>query len=171
MNKLRAYLDTLNSWLATITIACTDYGVCAISFSSLRHVSLDLTRRRSMIIHSSKNELLEEAKNQIAEYLMGKRRRLNIPLDIIGSPFQRRVWNETMKIPYGETRSYSEIAMKIGKRLAYRAVGLALGSNPTVILIPCHRVVRKSGELGGFGGGIHLKRKLIELERLGRPPV
>lgn len=160
-----AYLDVLNSWLASITISCTDDGVCTVCFDDPRKVISKLSRRGLTVLKSSNHFLLRETKYQILEYLANKRTRFDLPLDIAGSDFQMRVWNETMKIPYGETISYSELASRIGNRMASRAVGSALSSNPTVILIPCHRVIRKSGELGGFGGKIHIKKMLLEHER------
>jgi len=160
----RAYIDILDSWLASITIACTDDGVCVVSFNDSRIVKINLSRGGFTVLESSDHSLMKEAKAQISEYLVGKRMRFELPLDVKGTDFQMRVWRETMKIPYGETVSYSELARRVGNPLACRAVGSALGSNPTVLLIPCHRVIRKSGELGGFGGKTHIKRMLLELE-------
>jgi len=151
--------------LASITIACTDEGVCAVSFNDPRIVKINLSRRGFAVLESSDHSLLQEAKDQISEYLVGKRMRFELPLDIKGTDFQMHVWRETMKIPYGETVSYSELAVRVGNPRACRAVGSALGANPTVLLIPCHRVIRKSGGLGGFGGKTRIKRMLLELEQ------
>ena len=88
-----------------------------------------------------------------------------MPLDIEGTPFQKSVWNELLRIPYGETRSYGDIAKALGKPEASRAVGMANHNNPIAIVIPCHRVVGRNGSMTGYAGGIHLKQQLLSLER------
>jgi len=103
--------------------------------------------------------------NQIIEYLDGKRKSFSLPLDLRGTDFQMRVWNELLKIPYGETRTYKDIANIINVPKGYRAVGNALNKNPVLILIPCHRVIGTNGKLVGFGGGLELKAKLLEIEK------
>jgi methylated-DNA-[protein]-cysteine S-methyltransferase len=101
---------------------------------------------------------------QLEEYFSGRRRRFDLPLDLRGTDFQRRCWQELLKIPYGETRSYAQIAHAIGNPLAVRAVGLANGQNPIAIIVPCHRVIGSDGSLTGYGGGLETKRRLLELE-------
>ena len=101
---------------------------------------------------------------QLAEYFAGKRRRFDLPLAPRGTEFQRRVWRALTEIPYGKTVSYSELARRIDKPSASRAVGLANGANPLPIIVPCHRVIGADGSLTGFGGGLPIKRKLLELE-------
>jgi O-6-methylguanine DNA methyltransferase len=101
---------------------------------------------------------------QIVEYLEGKRDRFELPLDLRGTPFQLRVWRELQRIPYGETRSYGDVARAIGEPGAVRPVGAANGANPVALVVPCHRVVATHG-LGGYGGGLPLKRQLLALER------
>jgi len=106
------------------------------------------------------------AVQQLLEYLEGKRRRFDLALDLRGTDFQRRVWDALLEIPYGETRSYADVARAIGAPpLAARAVGSANGANPVALVVPCHRVVASGGKLGGYGGGLPLKRKLLALER------
>jgi O-6-methylguanine DNA methyltransferase len=105
------------------------------------------------------------AVTQLGEYLEGKRRRFELPLDLRGTPFQRAVWEELLRIPYGETRSYAEVARALGRPQAVRAVGAANGANPVAIVVPCHRVVATGGKLGGYGGGLPLKKRLLVLER------
>ena len=104
------------------------------------------------------------AVTQIHEYLEGKRRRFELPLDLRGTAFQREVWEELLRIPYGETRSYAEVARAIGRPSAVRAVGTANGANPIPLIVPCHRVVATGGKLGGYGGGLPLKARLLALE-------
>lgn len=103
--------------------------------------------------------------NQINEYLDGRRKDFSLPLDLRGTDFQKKVWNELLKIPYGETRTYKDIANFINVPKGYRAVGNALNNNPVLILVPCHRVIGSNGKLVGFAGGLELKAKLLELER------
>ena len=109
--------------------------------------------------------LIKKAAVQLEEYLLGKRTSFDLPLNPRGTPFQKNVWNALLTIPYGETRSYKEIAIMVNNPLGYRAVGLANNKNPIAIFIPCHRVVGSDGKLVGFGGGIDLKSKLLTLEK------
>jgi methylated-DNA-[protein]-cysteine S-methyltransferase len=102
---------------------------------------------------------------QIQEYLQGKRRIFDVQMLLRGTDFQRKVWEQLLKIPYGETRSYKEIAQKIGIPNGARAVGMANHSNPIPLIVPCHRVIGASGDLVGYGGGLDLKRKLLVLEK------
>ena len=108
--------------------------------------------------------LIEEAVRQLRDYLAGARRVFELPLDMQGTPFQLRVWRYLETIPYGQTRSYAQVAGAIGAPSAVRAVGAANGANPIPIVVPCHRVIGSSGKLTGYGGGLPLKQKLLELE-------
>ena len=108
--------------------------------------------------------LLEEAARELDAYFQGRRRTFAVPLAPAGTPFQQRVWAELREIPFGATASYGEIAARIGNPRACRAVGMANHRNPIAILIPCHRVVGRSGSLVGYAGGLDIKRALLELE-------
>ena len=110
------------------------------------------------------NAILEEAKRQLDEYFAGTRRVFDIPLRTVGTDFQQQVWNALLSIPYGETRSYKEIATSIGKPQSIRAVAGAIGANGISILIPCHRVIGSNHSLTGFAGGLEAKRMLLEME-------
>ena len=110
----------------------------------------------------------DDVATQLTEYFEGRRRAFELPLAPEGTPFQLRVWNALLDIPYGETISYGELAGRIGDRSASRAVGLANGSNPLSIVIPCHRVIGSNGKLIGYGGGLAVKQQLLTLERGGR---
>jgi len=112
-----------------------------------------------------RHPVLREAESQLRAYFAGDLRQFELPLEPEGTPFQQRVWKELLKIPYGETRSYMEIAQHIGAPAAVRAVGAANGANPLPIVVPCHRVIGASGKLVGYGGGLNLKRRLLALER------
>jgi len=109
--------------------------------------------------------LIKKAAAHIKEYLSGKRKRFTLPLIMHGTEFQRAVWRALQDIPYGETRSYKEIAAAIGRPKAVRAVGMANHRNPISIIVPCHRVIGHDGSLVGYGGGLPLKRRLLELEQ------
>ncbi|OGU76952.1 MAG: hypothetical protein A2V93_01045 [Ignavibacteria bacterium RBG_16_34_14] len=102
--------------------------------------------------------------SQLEEYFNGDRKKFNVPLDIKGTEFQKKVWNELSKIPYGKTFSYKKIAEKVGNKKALRAVGKANSQNPVCIVIPCHRVINKNGKLGGYSAGLLVKERLLELE-------
>ena len=108
---------------------------------------------------------LRAAVRQIEEYFSGTRHAFDLPLDAEGNPFQQRVWRELCRIPYGETWSYGELAGRIGRPGAARAVGSANARNPLPIVVPCHRVIGANGQLTGYYGGLHLKAFLLELER------
>ena len=117
------------------------------------------------------NRAFKEAKTQLDEYFKGKRKQFDLKLAPVGTPFQLDVLNALQKIPYGETRSYQDIASGVGRPRAVRAVGAANGRNPLPIVIPCHRVIGANGSLTGFGGGLPAKRYLLELERGEKPTL
>jgi methylated-DNA-[protein]-cysteine S-methyltransferase len=104
------------------------------------------------------------AVRELDAYFAGALQKFTLPLDLRGTPFQKAVWDALLGLPYGETQAYSDIARAIGKPAAVRAVGLANGANPVSIIVPCHRVIGKSGDLVGYGGGLERKRALLELE-------
>ena len=109
-------------------------------------------------------EPFADVRDQLDDYWAGRRVGFDLPLEMIGSPFQRRVWRALQDIPYGETTSYGELARRIGVPSASRAVGTANGHNPICVIVPCHRVIGADGSLTGFGGGLQRKRLLLELE-------
>ena len=110
-------------------------------------------------------DAFEDVVSQLTEYFAGERQRFELPLAPEGTPFQQRVWRELQAIPYGVTISYGQLAARIGQPTASRAVGLANGSNPLAIVIPCHRVIGANGTLTGYGGGLPIKERLLALER------
>jgi len=110
----------------------------------------------------------KEAVRQVMEFLEGKRTEFELPLDLRGTSFQRAVWDHLLEIPYGETRAYADVARAVGRPKAVRAVGAANGSNPVPLVVPCHRVIASDGTLGGYGGGLEVKQRLLAMER-GRP--
>jgi O-6-methylguanine DNA methyltransferase len=104
------------------------------------------------------------AREQVVEYLEGDRIHFELPLDVRGTPFQLAVYEQLLAIPYGETRSYADVARAVGRPSAVRATGTANGANPVALVVPCHRVIASGGGLGGYGGGLALKRRLLAME-------
>ena len=141
-----------------------------IGFLTIREEEKKLTKLfwEANSVQTMKNELhsdfLYEVYTQVNEYLTGRRKQFDVPLKYQGTQFQQSVWQELQKIPYGETRSYQEIAAVIGNEKAVRAVGQANNKNPILLIIPCHRVIHKSGDNSGFDCGVEVKRYLMELE-------
>lgn len=113
------------------------------------------------------NGILLQCKSELEEYFAGKRQAFNVPIKFNGTDFQNAVWQKLLEIPYGQVMSYSELAAAIGRPKAARAVGSACNKNPIAVIVPCHRVVGKSGSLTGYAGGIGIKEKLLELEKNG----
>ncbi len=116
-------------------------------------------------IGAVKSEILRTAKRELEEYFAGKRRAFTFPIELDGTDFQRAVWNELLKIPYGGTSSYGRVAAAIGRPRAARAVGMACNRNPLMIVVPCHRVLGADGSLTGYAGGLDVKARLLSLER------
>lgn len=117
-----------------------------------------------MATSPAESKILMETIKQVQEYLKGERRNFSIPLDLQGTEFQKRVWQELLRIPFGKTRSYKEIADLIKNEKAVRAVGTANGRNPISLIVPCHRVIGSNGALTGYAGGLNIKEKLLKLE-------
>jgi methylated-DNA-[protein]-cysteine S-methyltransferase len=125
-------------------------------------ISLTFTDR---INEQSQNPEVQKVIKQLEEYFSGKRKKFDVNTDPSGTEFQKLVWKALLSIPYGETRTYKDIAVKIGKPLAYRAVGQANHNNPISIIIPCHRVIGSDGKLTGYAGGLDFKDRLLDLEK------
>ena len=142
----------------------TPLGQMALAEESGALTRLFLPGEGILRLVSRETPLLSKGRDEILAYLRGERRSFDLPLDPMGTPFQQAVWAELRRIPYGETRSYGQVAAGIGKPKAVRAVGQANHRNPLPIFIPCHRVIGASGKLTGYGGGLDLKEKLLELE-------
>ena len=111
------------------------------------------------------DEILEKTRKQVDEYLNGNRKEFDMPLLMVGTDFQRRVWKALKKVPYGVTSTYGQIAEDIGNSKAVRAVGNASSTNPISIIVPCHRIIGSDGELVGYGGGLSVKKRLLKLEQ------
>jgi O-6-methylguanine DNA methyltransferase len=142
--------------------------VCLLEFSDRRMLEAQLATLRKRLgvpLVPGRNRWLDMLRVQLGEYFAGERRQFDLPLVIRGTPFQERVWQALLTIPYGDTWSYRDLAGRIGQSGATRAVGTANGMNRIAIVIPCHRVVNADGRLGGYGGGVWRKQALLDLER------
>ena len=155
--------------LGQLLVAATERGICAISLGDRdQELETALQREYSAATFQRSDTALRERVTAVLAHLQGARPRLDLPLDIQGTAFQRRVWDALCAIPYGQTRSYREIAVAIGRPTATRTVGGACGANPVALAIPCHRAVRDDGGLGGYRWGITRKQALLENERTAR---
>jgi methylated-DNA-[protein]-cysteine S-methyltransferase len=144
----------MDSPLGSLTLASSVQGLASVQFG--------LNMPADGVIDDAANR---EAIEQLQEYFEGKRTHFDLPLDAHGTPFQVSVWNELLKIPYGSTRSYIDIARSLGKPGAARAVGMANHENPIAVVIPCHRVVGSDGSLTGYAGGLRIKQQLLVIEK------
>ena len=159
------YASFKSPFLKRVFVASTKRGVCMVDFLTSEKAFLKRVKERfpgEIIRDDRKNE---EVLFQLKKYLKRELRNFNCRLDFKGTLFQKEVWSELAKIPYGQTRSYKEIAQAIGHSKAFRAVGNANGQNPLPLIIPCHRVIESNGGLGGFGHGLKVKRQLLDLEK------
>lgn len=150
----------VDSPVGRLTLGASSAGLAAVLWDNDRPQVVSLERAAE----SPDHPILVRAARQLEEYFAGNRKSFDIPLDFAGTEFQRKVWNALLTIPYGETRSYGQIARQIGHPDAVRAVGAANGKNPISIVVPCHRVIGSTGSLTGFGGGLSAKAQLLELE-------
>ena len=164
---------TEQSPVGEIAVVCSDRGLREVMVRPRRDPARGGNGSASPHAKTSSSQcgtnagamLARQALTEIGEYLTGRRRRFAVPLDLEGSPFQLKVWKALLAIPYGETRSYGEIARAVGNPKAARAVGMANRSNPAAIVVPCHRVIAGDGSLGGYAGGLAMKTRLLRLER------
>ena len=146
--------------VGTLTLVATDQGLAAILWENDRPLRV----RLNLAAEERGHPVLVETERQLGEYFAGRRKQFTLKMDVSGTPFQRKVWNALLTIPFGETRSYRQIAEQIGKPRAVRAVGAANGRNPLSIVAPCHRVVGSTGALTGFAGGLDVKAHLLAFE-------
>ena len=157
---------TARSPLGRMLIAATDKGICAIQFADTdAELQQGLMREFPFAVRKRDDEAMAQWKLSLERLIDGEESNRSLPLDIRATAFQRKVWEHLQKIPRGETRSYSEVARKIGMPKATRAVARACATNPVAVAIPCHRVVRRGGELGGYRWGIERKEQLLAMEK------
>lgn len=151
------YYYSYSTEIGTVVISATETGISGLTFS------VEEEDRENKI--ERETDLIKEAYQQLQQYFNGERKEFNLPLEPKGTEFQRKDWKALCTIPYGETRSYKQIAEQIGSEKACRAVGMANNKNPISIIIPCHRVIGSNGDLVGYGGGLEIKKRLLELEQ------
>ena len=151
----------IDSPVGELKLVASDKGLVAILWEndSPRRVRL------SELVEDEQHPVLVETERQLKEYFAGKRKAFSVALDMRGTRFQKDVWEALLAIPFGETRSYGQLANQLGNPRATRAVGAANGRNPVSIIVPCHRVIGASGKLTGFAGGLDAKARLLGLEK------
>jgi len=169
METLRC--TNLQSAIGPLFLAASARGLVALEFDarlpgqqSIRPNPRDLRGENKGFEFEDSSDVLQPYVVELEEYFAGKRREFTFPLDLRGTDFQKACWQALLAIPYGETRTYADIARAVGKPNAFRAVGMANNRNPVAIVVPCHRVIASDGTLCGYGGGLDVKRKLLELE-------
>jgi len=161
-------LAKIESPVGLLLAGATERGICLLEFSDPERLEKQLgsiRRHYSSKTEEGSNPHLDQLKIELTEYFAGTLREFTVPLDVVGSDFQKTVWQQLRDIPYGETRSYEDIAVAAGSPKSMRAVGTANGQNRIAIVVPCHRVINKGGKLGGYGGGLDRKKFLLDLER------
>ncbi|MGN5765380.1 methylated-DNA--[protein]-cysteine S-methyltransferase [Acinetobacter calcoaceticus] len=158
MQLVYMYMD---SPVGALKLVAHDQALVAVMWDNEDHKRVRLAE----LIEDRQHPMLHKVKQQLEEYFTGQRQQFDLPLDFQGTAFQQQVWQALLSIPYGETRSYKEIAVQIGNEKAVRAVGAANGKNPISIIAPCHRVIGSSGALVGFAGGLDKKQILLSLEQ------
>ena len=160
MTSSSSFYKTMASPVGLLTLVANDHGLAAVLWEND-----DPKRVRLSPLHEdTKHPVLLEAERQLRDYFEGKRETFLLKLDFTGTDFQKKVWEALLTIPFGETRSYAQIAEQIGNPNAVRAVGAANGKNPISIIAPCHRVIGSNGKLTGFAGGMEAKAFLLKLE-------
>ena len=158
MQLVYMYMD---SPVGALKLVAHDQALVAVMWDNEDHKRVRLAE----LIENIQHPMLLKVKQQLEQYFAGQRQQFNLPLDFQGTDFQQQVWRALLTIPYGETRSYKDIALQIGNEKAVRAVGAANGRNPNSIIAPCHRVIGSGGALVGFAGGLDKKQILLSLEQ------
>lgn len=149
----------LETPIGPLTVTATKKAVTAIHFGT------QVPEGSTPCTGAEATPLLRKAAEEIGDYFAGSRRKFTLPLAPEGTPFQQKVWEALRTIPYGETRTYKQIAIQIGHNQSFRAVGMASNRNPIAIVVPCHRVIGYDGKLTGYAGGLDIKEQLLELEK------
>lgn len=163
MKNTNYYYKVMPSAVGKLKLIATDKGLAAVLWENDKPSRV----RFGTLVEDEEHPILLQAQRQLAEYLDGRRKTFTVKLDAEGTEFQNRVWDALRTIPFGETRSYGQIARQTGNAKAGRAVGAATGKNPISVIVPCHRVIGASGDLTGFAGGLELKKRLLALETNG----
>ena len=168
MKANRISFTIINSPLGELVLGVTNRGCCLVEFvgrGGLEAIKTQTRRRYKLELVEGENRLLTAVEQELSSYFSGTSRSFSVPLDLQGTRFEQNVWRELLSIPYGQTRTYGEIAELVRRPLAYQAVGRANGHNPVAIVVPCHRVIQKGGGMCGYGGGVWRKEFLLDLEK------
>ncbi len=163
---LTMYYDRTESPIGPLVIGVSDKGLALIEWDRGAFPESRLAR---LAQRQESKERTAATKRELTEYFTGRRKVFEVKLDLHGTDFQKKCWHALLNIPYGQTRTYAQIAKMVGNPRAFRAVGMANHDNPVPIIVPCHRVLASDGTLGGYGGGLEVKRKLLELEGAMQP--
>jgi O-6-methylguanine DNA methyltransferase len=162
------YIDQLVTPVGPLILGCTDKGVCIVEFYSLKKLEknlIDMQKRRPIKVVLGESKLMKSLKKELESYFQKELKDFSLPLDLIGTDFQKKVWQILSQIPFGETISYSDQAKIYGAPKSLRAVASANGKNKISIILPCHRVIGKNGDLTGYAGGLDKKSWLLDFER------
>jgi O-6-methylguanine DNA methyltransferase len=159
------FYTAFDSPIGKIFLALTENGLCAVGIGEKEAEFIRLLRGTYNIMPVKNAAAFKGLVRLLKRYLNGERIKIDIPFDLQGTLFEKKVWKALLKIPYSKTKSYGEIAREIGLPKGARAVGNACGKNPVPIIIPCHRVIAGNGGLGGYTGGIRIKKKLLKIEK------
>jgi len=158
---MKYYYKMIKSPVGGLKLVASDKGLAAILWENDNPRRVQL----SPVIEQNDHPILLQTEAQLQDYFASKREKFNLPLDFVGTDFQKKVWEALLGIPFGQTRTYQQIAYQIGHPKAVRAVGAANGKNPIAIVTPCHRVIGTKGKLTGFAGGLVAKEALLDIER------
>ena len=165
------HFTAFNSPVGPLFLAASQTGLVALEFDArlpgqqtIRPNPRDLREEGKGVRFEESVDAMRDYVRELDEYFAGERRKFSFPLDLRGTDFQLACWRALIAIPYGETRTYADIARGVGSPQGFRAVGMANNRNPVAIVVPCHRVIASDGTLCGYGGGLDIKRKLLELE-------
>lgn len=161
-------LSHIKTPLGMMRMGATDEGICLFDFQYRKSIDSIMTRIENLTqqkFQEADHPHFKVLEAQITEYFTGQRKDFDLPLHLVGSPFQVSVWEALLQIPYGETRSYKQQSIAVGDEKAIRAVASANGENGIAIIVPCHRVIGSNGSLTGYGGGLPKKKWLLDLER------
>ncbi len=165
---MNIHIDYHKTKIGELIIGSFEGQICILDYRYRKmHASVDNRIKRLLKADFLEQEdaAIQQAKQEIDEYLAGERTKFDLPILLVGTDFQKAVWQELMKVPYGTTLSYMKLAERLGQAKAVRAVASANGANALALIVPCHRIIASDGSLGGYGGGLPVKKRLLKLEQ------
>jgi AraC family transcriptional regulator of adaptative response/methylated-DNA-[protein]-cysteine methyltransferase len=166
------FFKVVDSPIGDLVLGVSSRGCCLVEFvdrGGLERIKQHIVKRYKLDMSVGEHPLLDDVESELTGYFSGTLHRFSISLDLRGTRFEEAVWKELLSIPYGQTRTYGDIARTVQKPLAFQAVGRANGRNPLAIIVPCHRVLQKGGGMCGYGGGVWRKKFLLDLEKSAVP--